>query len=96
LTGRCYDGIHSSTEYSKNSGAESTIEALNVMIELQPYVKNNSFNPIKKVSGIESRQFVFGLFRTGSEEIGLLVDKEHNRLSILKNERLQEFKKCLE
>ncbi|MFA6542512.1 MAG: hypothetical protein WCT99_13010 [Bacteroidota bacterium] len=94
-SGRCYDGIHSSTDYSKNSGAESTIEALNVMIELQPYLNGNNFIPIKKISGVESPQFVFGLFHSGSDEIGLLVDKEHNRLSILKNERLQEFKKTL-
>lgn len=94
-TGRCYDGIHSSTEYSKNSGAESTIEALNVMIELQPYIQKRRFIPIQKTSGGESPQFVFGLFHAGNEDIGLLVDKVQNKLSILKDERLQEFKKTL-
>lgn len=34
-TGRCFDGIISETEVNKNSGAESTIEALLTLIELE-------------------------------------------------------------
>ena len=36
-TGRCYDGIDSTTSVNKNSGAESTIEALLILNELEKY-----------------------------------------------------------
>jgi hypothetical protein len=36
-TGRGYDGLRSSTEINKNSGAESTIEALMTLVELEAY-----------------------------------------------------------
>lgn len=34
-TGRCYDGIENETEINKNSGAESTIEALLTLLEVE-------------------------------------------------------------
>lgn len=37
LTGRCFDGIRSRTEINRNSGAESTIEALMTLVELSGY-----------------------------------------------------------
>lgn len=39
LTGRCFDGISSASEVNRNSGAESTIEALLVLQALRPYRK---------------------------------------------------------
>jgi hypothetical protein len=36
-TGRCFDGILSKSEVNRNSGAESTIEALMTLLELEPY-----------------------------------------------------------
>ncbi|HTK80917.1 MAG TPA: hypothetical protein VL633_01360 [Bacteroidota bacterium] len=36
-TGRCYDGIRDSAAINRNSGAESTIECLHTLIELQAY-----------------------------------------------------------
>lgn len=42
-TGRCFDGILSSTEINRNSGAESTIEALYALLE----VENNAIARIK-------------------------------------------------
>ena len=40
-TGRCFDGILSETEINKNSGAESTIEALYAILEIEA-------NPVAK------------------------------------------------
>jgi uncharacterized protein YyaL (SSP411 family) len=37
LTGRCFDGILSKSEVNRNSGAESTIEALMTLVELEAY-----------------------------------------------------------
>ena len=36
-TGRCYDGIRDSVTINKNSGAESTIEALYTLMEIEQY-----------------------------------------------------------
>ncbi len=36
-TGRCYDGIDSSRVVNKNSGAESTIEALLILNEIEKF-----------------------------------------------------------
>jgi hypothetical protein len=36
-TGRCFDGIRSEAEINRNSGAESTIEALLTLVELEAY-----------------------------------------------------------
>ena len=56
-TGICYDGINSKDEVNKNSGAESTIEALLTILEInkypktrnevEQYVKNNKMNDSK-------------------------------------------------
>jgi hypothetical protein len=37
ITGRCYDGIDSSSSVNKNSGAESTIEALLILNEIEKF-----------------------------------------------------------
>ncbi len=43
-TGRCYDGINSATKINLNSGAESTIEALLTIIEIEKNtIANNYF-----------------------------------------------------
>lgn len=48
-TGRCYDGIRSADSINRNSGAESTIEALLALqrVELYPEVKT-ALNKYKK------------------------------------------------
>ena len=48
-TGRCFDGIQSSSSVNLNSGAESTIEALLTMeiVENNPAIKT-AFNKYKK------------------------------------------------
>ena len=37
VTGRCFDGIQDSASVNKNAGAESTIEALMALVELEHY-----------------------------------------------------------
>jgi hypothetical protein len=90
-TGRCFDGIHSYTEYNKNSGAESTIEALNAIIELEQFSKKSEFTKCKRVRNGETEKFLFAMFSTGSVEIGLVLDKELGAVSVLKGKTLSEF-----
>ncbi len=95
-TGRCFDGIHSATDYSKNSGAESTIEALNVMIELQPYLTDAKYFPVQQNKKFESKKYLYGSFSNGDDTIGLLIDKEQEKVSVLKGKNLFEFEKSLQ
>ncbi len=92
-TGRCFDGIHSYTEYNKNSGAESTIEALNAIIELEQYDKTAEFTKYKRVKNGETEIYLFAIFSIGSDEMGLVLDKTQGSVSILQGKRLSEFKK---
>jgi hypothetical protein len=48
-TGRCFDGLRSNSEVNRNSGAESTIEALMTLVELQAYPEALKFSRYKKV-----------------------------------------------
>ncbi len=93
VTGRCFDGIHSYTEYNKNSGAESTIEALYTIIELEQYDKTGEFTKYKRVRNGETEKFLFGLFSHGSGDIGLVLDKERGKVSVLQGKVLSEFVK---
>lgn len=47
-TGRCFDGIRSMTEINKNSGAESTIEALMTLVEVGAYPEAVRFLSYKR------------------------------------------------
>lgn len=92
-TGRCFDGIHSYTEYNKNSGAESTIEALNAIIELEQYDKKGEFTRYKRVSNGENEKFLFALFSTAKGEIGLILDKVNGKIAVLQGKKLSAFVK---
>ncbi len=92
-TGRCFDGIHSYTEYNKNSGAESTIEALNAIIELEQYDKTGEFTKYRRVSNGETENFLYAFYSTGNGKTGLILDKERGTVSVLQGKRLSAFVK---
>jgi len=49
ITGRCFDGIESSSNVNLNSGAESTIEALLAMESVESYsAVKSAFDKYKK------------------------------------------------
>lgn len=95
-TGLCFDGIQNALEYSKNSGAESTIEALNSLIELQPYVLNDTLFPLRRTKHFESNSILFGIFSHENEDLGLVVDKIKGTVHILKGNVLSEFEKTFQ
>jgi hypothetical protein len=49
-TGRCFDGIRSMTELNRNSGAESTIEALMTLVELEAYPQAVTYSRYRRDS----------------------------------------------
>jgi hypothetical protein len=92
-TGRCFDGIHSYSEFNKNSGAESTIEALNAIIELEQYDKTGAFTKYRRASNGENEEYLFALFSTDKDETGLVIDKKQGSVSVISGTSLVEFKK---
>ncbi len=62
VTGRCFDGITDSSRVNKNSGAESTIEALMALLELKRYpgaMKYAGFRQLKTGATVNSRYAEF-------------------------------------
>jgi hypothetical protein len=51
VAGRCFDGIRSATEVNRNSGAESTIEALMTVVELEAYPEALRYCRFTRVKG---------------------------------------------
>ncbi len=74
-TGRCYDGITDSTHVNRNSGAESTIEALYTILEIQHYPLAMKYLSYKKTSASFGDRSIEGVFRNPSgDELTLAVD----------------------
>ncbi|MGA9118705.1 MAG: hypothetical protein WB699_05025 [Bacteroidota bacterium] len=80
-TGRCYDGIRDSVSLNKNAGAESTIEALSTVVELDHATEARRFLFFKKVSTIHTERRVAALFRD-DEGNEVTVDLEMPRGSL--------------
>ena len=72
-TGRCFDGISDSTHLNRNSGAESTIEALLTLIELERYPVALKYSKYKKVAVEESNEMLIGRFQDDSGHIIILT-----------------------
>jgi hypothetical protein len=90
-TGRCFDGINNDSVYNKNSGAESTIEALIALMELERFEKALEFTKVKKVQHGETKQYLYGLFTAPSGETGLVIDTSAGTVSILRGAALTKF-----
>lgn len=91
-TGRCYDGIRDSSSVNKNSGAESTIEALYTIVEVEKYPLLRNYINCKKTSHDTTPQYVYGVFRLNDRDNAVLaVDVSKNRLIISEKEHATSF-----
>ena len=93
MTGRCFDGIHSAIEVNKNSGAESTIEALNSIIELEQYDRSKDFSKYLRLNSGETSRYLYALFAADEKRIGLVIDKVLGKLSIIPENELEKYLK---
>jgi hypothetical protein len=74
-TGRCFDGITDSTHLNRNSGAESTIEALLTLVELERYPSALKYLNYKKTVYDETKGMVTGKFQDNSgDRLILMLD----------------------
>ncbi|MEX2190071.1 MAG: glycoside hydrolase family 9 protein [Bacteroidota bacterium] len=73
-TGRCYDGITDSTHLNRNSGAESTIEALYTLLEIEQYPEAMQYlNYRRSSTRLTDDEFV-GIFRSSTgDELELVI-----------------------
>ncbi len=74
-SGRCYDGISDSSRVNRNSGAESTIEALYTLLEIEQYPLAKKYLWYKKTKASLQEQLIEGMFRNESgDELTLALD----------------------
>lgn len=93
VTGRCFDGILDSTRVNKNSGAESTIEALMTLLEVERYPSARRFLEFRKVSHASTPRYLYAIFRNDSgEEATLVVDLQENSVDVLEGKKSVEFR----
>lgn len=91
-TGRCFDGINDSLSINMNSGAESTIEALLTLVELEKYPSALRYLHFRKVREGATRRYLFGVFQnTSGDELTLAIDVKRSRLLVFENDTSRMF-----
>lgn len=82
--GRCFDGIRDSLTVNKNSGAESTIEALYSVVELERYPQARKYLTYRKVKKQSSPKHLSAVFKDGrGDELTLAIDLMKGSLFLL-------------
>jgi hypothetical protein len=82
-SGRCYDGIRDSVTINLNSGAESTIEALYTLVEIEQYPYARDFLMYKKILSRNDGRELSALFRNDrGDELTITIDQENGTLRI--------------
>lgn len=96
-TGRCFDGIRDSLTVNKNSGAESTIEALMTVLEVSNYPAARKFLDFRKIRQTSTSRWLSALFRNASgEEMTIAIDLQERKMEILKGEKSREFNRLMD
>src|ERR1041385_1958608 len=91
-TGRCYDGIRDSVSLNKNSGAESTIEALNTLVELEHYPLARKYLGFQKTQQRKTSKYVYAVFQNSShDELVLVIDTKEGRYHLLEGDEAKMF-----
>jgi len=91
-TGRCYDGIRDSMSINKNSGAESTIEALHTLVELERYpvaMKLLSYRQVRHGASVKSLYAVFK--NSQGDELTLVLDLKKAKVVVLEGEKSRKY-----
>jgi hypothetical protein len=92
-TGRCFDGIRDSVTINKNSGAESTIEALYSLVEIEQYPAARRFLSYRKIFSGKKGEYKLACFQNDrGEEVTLRIDGRDGIMSILDGEASKRFR----
>ncbi len=92
VTGRCFDGITDSATINRNSGAESTIEALSTLLEVERYPRSVKYLHYRRMQARVSPDSLIGVFRgNDGGEVTLFIDVARNSLQVLEGEQSIRF-----
>ncbi len=92
-SGRCYDGIRDSSTINRNSGAESTIEALWSLVEVSRYPRALRYLDAKKIHEGEKGPLHFAVFRTpAGNEVTIAIDAGNGILEVLEGTQSSRFR----
>ncbi len=85
LTGRCFDGIQPGAVVSRNSGAESTIEALLTVLEVEHAPIARQFLSHRKQMVAASDREIIRTFinRNGVEDVSIRIDLRRGEMQVL-------------
>jgi hypothetical protein len=72
-TGRCFDGISDPTRLNRNSGAESTIEALYTLLEVEQYPLARKYMNYKKKSSRSTKETLSATFQNDADDTAVLT-----------------------
>jgi hypothetical protein len=91
-TGRCFDGINDSTNVNKNSGAESTIEALLTVLEVEQYPEAAKFLHYRKVRKGGTPEYPCAVFKddAGNKAV-LAIDQASGEPNVFTGESARRF-----
>ena len=91
-TGRCFDGINDSTNVNKNSGAESTIEALLTILEVEQYPEAAKFLHYRKMRKGGTLESPYAVFRDDAGNVAVLeIDQASGEPNVLTGESARQF-----
>lgn len=96
-TGRCYDGITDSATVNKNSGAESTIEALSTLQELESFPEASQYLHYTKVAAVRTGKWEAARFQNGEGgEVTIALRNSDGRLKVLEGKESSSFQARLQ
>ncbi|TSA23175.1 hypothetical protein D4R75_03855 [bacterium] len=72
-TGRCFDGISDRTRLNRNSGAESTIEALYTLLEIEQYPLARKYLSYRKTSNRSTKEILSATFQNDAGDTLVLT-----------------------
>jgi hypothetical protein len=93
-TGRCFDGISGPEELNRNSGAESTIEALLTLTEIRNYPEASHYLHYRRVSHGAVGDTLHALYRdSDGEELVVLLDRSEGIVEVLEGKEQEAFQR---
>ncbi|HUL43684.1 MAG TPA: hypothetical protein VLY03_04950 [Bacteroidota bacterium] len=92
-TGICFDGIRDSATINKNSGAESTIEALWTLVDLGFYPQTRPYLHFSKLHVRKTPEHEFATFGdSAGDEVSVILDLRRGTFSVLEGEESKLFR----
>ena len=92
FTGRCLDGIRDSMSVNKNSGAESTIEALLAILEVGEYPQAKKYFHYRKTKQGTTARYLYGVFSgEQGEELTLALDLKEGSVVLMEGRDSKAF-----